>query len=264
MSGRSLSDRVALVLGAGAARSGWGIGQATAAALADAGAIVVATDIREDALFETKRMINNRGGRCEAVVADATLGVDTARVVDTCLQRFGRIDVLHNNIGVVHLGGPVEMSEETWLKSMQLNVGSAFLSCKHVLPVMERQGLGVITTISSIAGLRWVGVGMIGYSTFKGALIAFTQSIALQYGRKGIRANVIVPGRMDTPMMRASFESTYPDEAALVAAKAEICPTGVLGDAWDVAHAAVFLASDEAKYITGAVLPVDGGVLCQS
>lgn len=260
----SLKGRTALVLGAGSGSSGWGIGKATAAAFARAGANVMAVDVDLEAAKRTEQVIKDEGGTCEGIAADVTASDDVKAAADRCMERFGRIDILQNNVGVVHVGGPVEMSEETWLTSMRLNVGGTFLACKHVLPIMERQGSGVVTNVSSISGARWVGTPMVGYSTFKGGLIPFTQSIALQYARKGIRANVVMPGRMDTPMMRASFRSQYPDEQALVADKASTCPTGQLGDAWDIAYASVFLASDQAKYITGAMLPVDGGVLCQS
>jgi NAD(P)-dependent dehydrogenase (short-subunit alcohol dehydrogenase family) len=262
-SGR-LTDRVAIVMGAGSAGPGWSIGKATAVAFARAGARVMAIDDNRTAAADVEALIRDEGGICDAVVADVTVGDDVKRVVDCTMERHGRIDVLHNNVGMARVGGPVELSEEDWLASMWLNVGSAFLACKHILPVMEAQRTGVITTVSTIASKRWIGTAMIGYATFKGALNSFTRTVAMHYAAKGIRANVIIPGRMDTPMLRAGFRSLYPDEETLVADKAAICPTGRLGQPWDVADAAIFLASEEAKYITGIELPVDGGVLCQS
>lgn len=259
-----LAGRTALVIGAGSTLPGWSIGKATAVALSRAGANVVAVDIDAEAAGDVRDVILAEGGACEAIVADATREEDVARAVSVAVDRFGGVDILQNNVGAVHLGGPVDMSVETWTASMWLNVGAAFLASKHVLPLMEARGAGVITNVSSIAGQRWVGVPMVGYSAFKAALDSFSRSVALQYAPKGIRSNVIVVGRMDTPLLRKSFGSLYDDDAALVTDKASICPTGRLGQPWDIADAAVFLASDEAKYITGAMLPVDGGVLGQS
>lgn len=261
---KKLQDKVAIVFGAGSAAPGWSNGKATAVALAREGARVIAVDLQPHAAQETAEIIRGEGGICEATVADVTCSADVKRVVDDCIARYDRIDILQNNVGVTHLGGPVEMSEETWMMSMKLNVGSAFLACKHVLPVMERQGSGVITNISSIAALRWVGVDWIGYASFKAALNHFTVCVAMQYARKGIRANVVVPGRMDTPMLRLALGSQYARIEDLLEDKAAICPTGKLGDPWDVAYTSVFLASNEAKYITGAMIPVDGGVHCQA
>lgn len=266
MSPRSnrLEGRTALVMGAGSTLPGWSIGKATAVALSRAGANIVAVDVDANAANDVREAIIAEGGGCAAVVADATCDDDVARAVSIAVDRFGSVDILQNNVGVVHLGGPVELSVETWQASMWLNVGTAFLACKHVLPLMEARGSGVITNVSSIAGQRWVGVPMVGYSAFKAALDSFSRSVALQYAPKGIRSNVIVVGRMDTPLLRKSFGSLYDDDAALVADKASICPTGRLGQPWDIADAAVFLASDEARYITGTMIPVDGGVLGQS
>ncbi len=259
-----LRDKVALVFGAGSSRPGLSIGKATSIAFARAGAKVVAVDIDDGAAQDVQSAIRAEGGSCEAVVADVTDSESVKRAVDAAMARFGRIDVLQNNVGVAHVGGPVEMSEETWLASMNVNVGSAFLTCKHVLPIMEAQGGGAITNISSISGQRWVGVPMIGYAAFKAALNNFTQNVALQYARAGVRANVVVVGRMDTPILRASLGSLYDSDEALIADKSSICPTGKLGEPWDVAAASIYLASDAAKYVTGVLLPVDGGVLCQS
>jgi len=259
-----LRGKIALVLGAGSSRPGLSIGKATSIALARAGAVVVAVDVDPDAAGAVEREIRGEGGTCDAVVADVTDSASVKRAVDAAMERHGRIDILHNNVGVAHVGGPVEMSEDIWLASMKLNVGSAFLACKHVLPIMEAQGSGAITNISSISGMRWVGVPMIAYSAFKAALNNFTQNVALQYARKGIRANVVIVGRMDTPILRASLGSLYESDEALIADKSSICPTGKLGEPWDVAAASIYLASDAAKYVTGVLLPVDGGVLCQS
>ena len=261
---RVLDGKVALVFGAGSSRPGLSIGKATSIAFARAGAKVVAVDVDEAAAAAVEREIRAEGGSCTSIVGDVTDSASVKRAVDATMAEFGRIDVLQNNVGVAHLGGPVEMSEKTWLASMQLNVGSAFLTCKHVLPIMEAQGGGAITNISSISGMRWVGVEMIGYAAFKAALNNFTQNVALQYAKKAVRANVVVVGRMNTPILRASLGGLYENDEALIADKSSICPSGKLGEPWDVAAASIYLASDAARYVTGALLPVDGGVLCQS
>ena len=258
-----LKDKVALVLGAGSIGPGWGNGKATAVAYAREGARVLAVDLSLPAAQETAAIIRAEGGVCEAMQADVTVDADVARVVAHCMAWQGRIDILHNNVGMAYLGGPVEMSEETWDHSLKLNVGSLFLSCRHVLPLMEAQGSGAIVNVSSIASIRWLGTAYIGYAASKAAVNQFTQAIAMQYAGKGIRANAILPGMMNTPTARASLGSTFADEADLVAKRNAACPTGAMGDAWDIAWASVFLASDQAKYITGVLLPVDGGMTCK-
>lgn len=259
---KRLEGKVALVLGAGAVGPGWGNGKATAALFAREGAKVFAVDVNLAAARETETIIRTEGGVCDAAQADVTRPEDVLRVVEQCMQRHGRIDVLQNNVGLTHLGGPVDMSQETWHYSMEVNVGYMFTACKHVLPIMERQGGGAIVNVSSIASLRWLGIEFIGYSTFKAAVNQFTQSVAMQYARKGIRANAVVPGRMDTPTAKIQLNTLYESEEQLLAKRAATCPSGKQGDGWDIAYASLFLASDEAKYISGAVLPVDGGVTC--
>jgi NAD(P)-dependent dehydrogenase (short-subunit alcohol dehydrogenase family) len=258
-----LKGKVALVFGAGSIGPGWGNGKATAVAYAREGAKVVAVDRNAAAAEETRGIIRGEGGVCEALTADVTVSAPVREVVARCVESFGRIDILHNNVGMASIGGPVEMTEKVWADSMQLNIGSLFLTCKHVLPVMESQGGGAIVNVSSIASIRWLGTAYISYSAAKAAVNQFTQTIALQYARKGIRANAILPGMMNTPTARAALMSEFDDEADLVAKRNAACPTGAMGDAWDIAWASVFLASDEAKYVTGVLLPVDGGMTCK-
>ena len=185
-------------------------------------------------------------------------------MVEACLATYGRIDILHNNVGILEVGGCVEASEESWDRVNEVNLKSVFLTCKHVLPHMERQGGGAIVNISSVAGIRWLGVPYVSYSATKGAVNQLTQSIALQYARKKIRANAILPGFMETPMVAHSLAETYAegDIEKMVEMRNQLCPTGKMGDAWDVAHAALFLASAEARYVTGTQLVVDGGLTC--
>ena len=262
--GQRLPDQVAIVTGAGSVGSGWGNGKATAVLFAREGARVFAVDINLVAAEETREIIIAEGGQCTAHQADVSQSADVAAMVEHCLETYGRIDILHNNVGILEVGGCVEASEESWDRVNEVNLKSVFLTCKHVLPHMERQGGGAIVNISSVAGIRWLGVPYVSYSATKGAVNQLTQSIALQYARKKIRANAILPGFMETPMVAHSLAETYAegDIEKMVEMRNQLCPTGKMGDAWDVAHAALFLASAEARYITGTQLVVDGGLTC--
>jgi NAD(P)-dependent dehydrogenase (short-subunit alcohol dehydrogenase family) len=260
--GDRLKDKVALVSGAGSSGPGWGNGKATAVLFAREGAKVIAPDINRDAALETKRIIDGEGGICEAVSADVSRADDVSAMVSACIAAFGRIDVLHNNVGIVEVGGPVETTEESWDHVNNVNLKSMFLTCKQVLPHMEHQAKGAIVNLASVSGIRWLGVPYISYAATKAAVIQFTRVIALQYARSGIRANSILPGMMNTPMVHApEVVAAYGGSAEeMVRRRDEQCPMGRMGDAWDVAYAALFLASDEAKYITGTELIVDGGL----
>lgn len=266
MSGR-LQGKVAIVTGAGSVGPGWGNGKAVAVLFAREGARVFAVDISIDAAAETKALIEGEGGTCEVHAADVSRNDEVRALVERCMHIFGRVDVLHNNVGILDSGGPVEESEEVWDRTVRVNLKSMFLTCKYVLPQMIRQFEsdgrgGAIVNVGSIAGLRWTGVPYIGYSTTKGAVIPFTRAIAMQHARQGIRCNCILPGLMNTPMVHKGLTGVYGggDVDKMIATRDAQCPTGKMGDAWDVAHAALFLASDEAKYITGVSLPVDGGI----
>jgi len=259
-----LQDRVAVVFGAGSSGPGWGNGKATAVTFAREGAIVVAVDLDRAAAEETRGIIAAEGGRAEAGVADVTDGASVATLVDRVVAAHGRIDVLHNNVGVTDMGGPVELSEEAWRRGLDINVTGAFLTCKHVLPVMLRQRRGAIVNVSSIAAVRYTGYPYISYYAGKSALNQFTVGIALQYARDGIRANAIMPGLMNTPLLYKQIAGQYASNEAMVAKRDAACPTGKMGTAWDVANAALFLASDEAAYVTGVCLPVDGGLSCRA
>jgi len=262
--GQRLPDQVAIVTAAGSVGPGWGNGKATAVLFAREGARVFAVDINLAAAEETREIIIAEGGQCTAHQADVSQSADVAVMVEHCLETYGRIDILHNNVGILEVGGCVEASEESWDRVNEVNLKSVFLTCKHVLPHMERQGGGAIVNISSVAGIRWLGVPYVSYSATKGAVNQLTQSIALQYARKKIRANAILPGFMETPMVAHALAETYAegDIEKMVEIRNQLCPTGKMGDAWDVAHAALFLASAEARYITGTQLVVDGGLTC--
>ncbi|WP_299391185.1 SDR family NAD(P)-dependent oxidoreductase [Pelagibius sp.] len=261
MAGR-LEGKVAMVVGAGSSGPGWGNGKAAAVLFAREGAKLFCIDINLAAAEETVGIIRGEGGSAEAAQADVSRASDVAAMVARCLEVYGRIDVLENNVGILAVGGPVETSEADWDRVIDVNLKSMFLTCKHVLPVMERQGSGVIVNIASIAGIRDTGVPYVSYSASKGAVIPFTRSVALQYARKGIRANAVLPGLMNTPMIVEPLKDAYAqgDVGEMIRKRDAQCPTGKMGDAWDVAHAALFLASDEAKYVTGTELIVDGGI----
>ncbi|MFQ5773504.1 MAG: SDR family NAD(P)-dependent oxidoreductase [Kiloniellaceae bacterium] len=260
--GERLKDKVAIVIGAGAVGPGWGNGKAAAVLFAREGAKVLCVDINEAAAAETAGIIAGEGGEAAVERADATRADEVEGLTRRCLELWGRIDVLHNNVGIVEVGGPVEASEQSWDRVMATNIKSMFLTCKAVLPVMERQGGGAIVNIASVAAIRWLGVPYISYAASKAGVIQFTKAVALQYAAKGVRANVILPGLMDTPMFVEPLKGAYAagDVDKMKEIRDAQCPMGRMGDAWDVAHAALFLASDEAKYVTAAELVVDGGL----
>jgi len=258
-----LANKVALVIGAGSIGPGWGNGKATAVAYGREGATVICVDKNAEAAAETAELVKAEGAQVLALGADVCNEDDVRRIVATSMDAYGRIDVLHNNVGLALLGGPVDISLQDWQRSLDLNIGYMFLTVRHVLPVMQRQKSGAIINISSIASIRWLGTAYIGYSAAKAAVNQFTQAIALQYAAQGIRANAILPGMMDTPIARIALKDDAASEAALVARRHATSPTGAMGDAWDIAWASVFLASDEARYINGVLLPVDGGMTCK-
>jgi len=255
-----IDDRVALVFGAGSVGPGFGNGKATAVAYARAGAKVVCVDINQAAAEETAALILAEGGKSLALSCDVTRDADVKKVVESVVKKFKTIDILHNNVGIAKLGGPVEMTEEDWAHILDVNINGMFRTTKHCIPIMLKQGRGVITNISSIAAVRWIGNPYFSYYASKAAVNQFTVGLALQYARKGIRANVLMPGMMDTPLVYQQIPGHYKSREEMVKARNEINPMGRMGTAWDVAHAAVFLASDEAGFITGVCLPVDGGL----
>ena len=260
-----LRNKVALVTGAGAVGPGWGNGKATAVLFAREGAKIFGVDINLSAVEETRSIIQQEGGACTVMKVDVSNPDEVKPMVNQCLKTYGRIDILHNNVGIVVLGGPVETSEETWDRVMAINLKSMFLTCKYTLPHMERQGGGVIINIASVAAIRYTNIPYITYYASKAGILGLTQGIALQYAGKNIRANCILPGLMDTPLIREPLKDFYAagDVEKMIEIRNKQCPTGKMGDAWDVAHAALFLASDEAKYINGAQLIVDGGLTCK-
>ncbi len=261
---RRLEGKTALVIGAGSVGPGWGNGKATAVRFAQEGARVLCVDLNERAAQDTAEIIRREGGEAEALHADASKSKDVARAVATCLDRYGRLDILDNNVGIVVVGGVVELSEEDWERAFAINLKSCYLAMKHAIPVMERQGGGSIINISSISSLRYLGVAYASYYATKAAMNHLTRTTAVQYAPKKIRVNAILPGLMKTPMVEksAGLAQAYAggDIEAMWRARDAQVPMGHMGDAWDVANAALFLASDEARYVTGIELVVDGGI----
>jgi NAD(P)-dependent dehydrogenase (short-subunit alcohol dehydrogenase family) len=260
--GERLKGKVAIVTGAGSVIPGMGNGKATAILFAREGARVMVVDLNLEAAEETKRIIDEEGGNSVAFKADVSKSSDCKSMVETCIQTFGQVDILHNNVGISLWGGAVETSEEDWDKVIDVNLKSMFLTCKYVLPYMEKQGSGSIINVSSVAAIRSGISPGIAYSSSKAGTIALTRDVALQYAAKGIRVNVILPGLMKTPHVEFYNKDTWAggDVDEMWKRRDGTSPTGRQGDAWDVAHAALFLASDEAKYITGTTLIVDGGI----
>ena len=256
-----LKDKVVFVTGAGSIGPGWGNGKAAAVQFAREGAKVFALDNRAKAVEETAAIIREEGGTVATTVCDVSNSDQVATAVREALDAFGRIDVLHNNVGIIDPGTPEELTEDQWDRLMAVNVKSLFLTCRHVLPVMVEQGRGSIINISSIASTHSLGYPCISYSASKGAVNAFSRDIALNYGPKGIRCNTILPGLMNTPLIHmGNVTEVYGSTEEMVRQRDALVPLGHMGDGWDVAHAAVFLASDEARFITGIELVVDGGI----
>jgi NAD(P)-dependent dehydrogenase (short-subunit alcohol dehydrogenase family) len=259
-----LEGKVAIVFGAGSVGAGWGNGKATAVLFARNGAHVVCVDVKPEAAQETVDLILGEGGRASAAQCDVTQSEAVKTLVDGVVQAHGRIDVLHNNVGYATMGGPIELDEEGWRRTIDLNVTSCFLTCKHVLPHMLARRSGAIVNVSSIAAVRYTGYPYIAYYAAKAAVNNFTMGLALQYAKDGIRVNAIMPGLMNTPLIFQQISGQYADADEMVRARDAACPMGRMGTAWDIANAALFLASDEAQYITGVSLPVDGGLSCRA
>ena len=264
MSGR-LQDRVAVVTGAGCVGPGWGNGRATCVRFAEEGAKIFAVDRNLDHVAETVERVKAAGGDIAVQPCDVTDSASIAAMVAACLVRFGRIDVLVNNVGGSAAGGPVEMAEEVWDAQVDYNLKSVFLTCKHVLPVMEKQKSGVIINTASTSGLRWTGAAQVGYAATKAGVIQLSRVVAVQYADRGIRVNTVVPGQLHTPMVevRLAKQRAGGDVEALLKSRQKRIPIGFMGDGRDTANAALFLASDEARFITGTEIVVDGGMIAR-
>jgi NAD(P)-dependent dehydrogenase (short-subunit alcohol dehydrogenase family) len=261
MAGR-LQGKVAIVSGAGCVGPGWGNGRAMAVIFAQEGAKVFAADKNLDAMTETLARVREGGGEIEAHQCDATDSSAVERLMSACRDRYGRIDILVNNVGGSAAGGVAELSEEGFDAQMDHNLKSVFLGCKHAIPVMIAQGGGAIVNIASASGIRWSGAAQVGYAASKAGVLQLSRVTAVQYADKGIRVNTVVPGQLHTPMVevRLARQRSGGDVDALLKTRVARIPLGFMGDGRDTAYAALYLASDEARFVTGAEILVDGGM----
>jgi hypothetical protein len=229
---------------------------------AEEGARIFAVDREASALTETAQRVADAGGVLAIGLCDVTQAASIDAMVKACIAEYGRIDILVNNVGGSAKGGPIEMSEEVWDTQVDHNLKSVFLTCKYVLPYMLAQGAGTIVNISSSSGLRWTGSAQIAYAATKAAVIQFSRVLAVQYAKQGIRVNTVVPGQLHTPMVevRLAGQRTGGDTDALLLQRQARIPLPFMGDGRDTANAALFLASDEARFVTGTEIVVDGGM----
>ena len=260
MSGR-LAGKVALITGAGCVGPGWGNGRAAAVIFAREGAKVFAVDKNPDSMAETVQLAGPGAG-IKTYACDVLDDAQVAQMVQACHDAYGRIDILVNNVGGSAAGGAAELSEQAWDNQIDYNLKSVFLTCRHVIPAMIAQGGGAIVNTSSTSGTRYTGSPQVGYASAKAGLIHFSRVTAVQYAPKGIRVNTVVPGQMHTPMVevRLAKQRAGGDVESLLKERVARIPLGFMGDGRDTAYAALFLASDEARFVTGTEIVVDGGM----
>jgi NAD(P)-dependent dehydrogenase (short-subunit alcohol dehydrogenase family) len=264
MPGR-VEGKVALITGAGCVGPGWGNGRAAAVLFAREGAKIFAVDKNADAMTETVARVGN-DGEIATHVCDVLDDAQVGDMTEACRKKFGRIDILVNNVGGSAAGGVAEMAEETFDRQIDYNLKSVFLACRHVIPVMIEQGGGAIVNTASTSGISYSGSPQIGYASAKAAVIQFSRVTAVQYAKHGIRVNTVIPGQMHTPMVevRLAKQRTGGDVESLLKSRVARIPLGFAGDGRDTAAAVLFLASDEARFITGTEIVVDGGMTARS
>lgn len=261
MTGR-LEDRVALVTGAGCIGPGWGNGRSTCVRFAQEGARLFAVDIDEDAMAETLERLGSVGAEVQTHLCDVTDNAAVGEMVQACIKHYGRVDVLVNNVGGSVKGNAAELDPRSWQEQMDYNLGSVYNTCHHVLPQMVTQKSGNIVNTASGAGVRWTGASQAAYASSKAGVIQFSRVTAVEYAPHGIRVNTIIPGQLHTPMVEARLagQRAGGDAEQLLKDRVARIPLGFMGDGRDTANAALFLASDEARFITGTELVVDGGM----
>ncbi|KAF2107970.1 putative short chain type dehydrogenase [Lophiotrema nucula] len=266
---QDLKGKVALVMGIGQTNVPgskiWGNGAAMARALCSNGVKVFGCDLNLQAAEYTASRLQDEGRICDVTTADVTSSTDVKRVVEEVMAKHGRIDILVNNVGMTAAGDPASMSEAVWDVQLNLNLKSVYQSCHFVLPIMEKQGSGTIINNASIAGVSYLGKPQIAYSAAKAAVIHFTKVTAVMYALKGVRLNCVVPGMIYTPLVENLGRSEKEEDREVFRKITEHnVPIGRMGEPEDIANAALFLASDAAKYITGQPLIVDGGLTSQT
>ena len=259
--GQRLQEMTAIVTGAGSVGPGIGNGKAVAMIFAREGARVMLVDLNLAAAEETRRLIEEEGGTCFTSRADVSVASSCERIARECIDKYGRIDILHNNVGIEIPGGILEITEEDWDRTLDVNLKSVFLMCRAVLPHMVDQGRGSIVNISSINGIRTLPALSGAYGASKLGMVALTREIAVEFAPMGVRCNAVLPGMMRTPFVEASLTEAWGgDVDEMMRRRDAMIPMGRQGESWDCAHAALFLASDEARYVTGTTLVVDGGL----
>lgn len=259
-----LEGKIAIVTGAGSVADGIGNGKAAAIVFAREGAKVMLVDNNLEAAKDTSQIIEKEGGESFAFKADVSRAEMCHEIVETCMQKYGQIDILHNNVGIELPGGLKETDELSWNRTLAVNLTSIFFLCKYTLPHFLARGAGVIINISSINAIRTLPALSLAYCVSKAGVIALTREIAVEYAARGIRANAILPGMMDTPFVRAALTEAYGGNIAeMTKLRNDRCPTGKQGEPWDVANLALFLASSQSKYVTGQAIIVDGAQTCK-
>jgi NAD(P)-dependent dehydrogenase (short-subunit alcohol dehydrogenase family) len=262
MSTGRLAGKIALITGAGSVGPGWGNGRASAIRFAEEGALVFATDIDQSRLDETLKLAGDLAPRIKTGIVDILKSASIEQMVKECIATYGKIDILMNNVGGSAKGGPVEMPEEVWDTQVDYNLKSVFLTCKYVLPHMVAANSGSIINMASTSGMRWTGAAQVAYAATKAGVIQLSKVVAVQYAKQNIRVNTIVPGQLHTPMVetRLAGQRAGGDVQALLAQRQSRIPLPFMGDGRDTANAAVFLASDESRFITGTEIVIDGGM----
>ncbi len=261
MAGR-LQGKVAIVTGAGCVGPGWGNGRAACVRFAEEGAKIFAVDLRSDTLAETLDRARAAGGQIEPYLCDMTDSSAVDVMVQACIERFGAVDILVNNVGGSAKGGATALDEQQWDSQIDFNLKSVYLSCRSVLPLMEAQGAGAIVNTASTSGIRYTGSTQVAYASAKAAVIQFSKVTAVEFAPKGIRVNTVVPGQLHTPMVEARLagQRAGNDVEALLQSRLQRIPLGWMGDGRDTANAALFLCSEESRFITGTEIIVDGGM----
>jgi NAD(P)-dependent dehydrogenase (short-subunit alcohol dehydrogenase family) len=262
MSTGRLAGKVALITGAGSVGPGWGNGRASAIRFAEEGALVFATDIDQSRLDETLKLASDLAPRIKTGIVDILKSASIDQMVKECIATYGKIDILMNNVGGSAKGGPVEMPEDVWDTQVDYNLKSVFLTCKYVLPHMVAANSGSIINMASTSGMRWTGAAQVAYAATKAGVIQLSKVVAVQYAKQNIRVNTIVPGQLHTPMVetRLAGQRSGGDVQALLAQRQSRIPLPFMGDGRDTANAAVFLASEESRFITGTEIVIDGGM----